>query len=94
MRHAVVVIQRAVWLYRWFTLRLGDAEDLGRARDRHFPQDDSSLGRTVRSSMGKKTKEAAASQPHHCHLDDMFVSMGGRRMYLLHASLLVFRRPS
>jgi hypothetical protein len=36
MRHAVVVIQRAVWLYRWFTLRLSDAEDLGRARDRRF----------------------------------------------------------
>jgi hypothetical protein len=57
--------------------------------------DDSSLDRTVRSSMGKKTQEAAASQPHlRCHLIDMFVSMGGRRMYLWHASLLVFGRPS
>jgi len=58
-RYAVVVVQCVVWLYRWSALRL-DVEDLGRARDRHFPQDDSSLGRTVRSSIGQRTKEAAA----------------------------------
>jgi hypothetical protein len=59
MRHAVMVVQRPVWLYRWSTLHL-DVEDLGRARDRHFPQDDSSLGRTIRPSMGQKMKEAVA----------------------------------
>lgn len=80
------VIQRAVWLYLRFTLSLRDVEDLLAERgidvtyetircwvDRFGPQIASQIRRT-------RSKPTAT-----WHLDEMFVSIGGRPMYLWRA---------
>ena len=80
------VIQRAVWLYLRFTLSLRDVEDLLAERgvevthetircwvDRFGTQ----ISRRIRAMRPKPTSR--------WHLDEMFVAIGGRQMYLWRA---------
>ena len=85
-RYPPDVIQRAVWLYLRFTLSLRDVEDLLAERgidvsyetvrcwvERFGPQ----IAKRIRSARPKPTST--------WHLDEMFVSIGGRQMYLWRA---------
>ena len=85
-RYPPDVIQRAVWLYLRFTLCLRDVEDVLAERGvdvtyetvrcwvtKFGPQ----IARQIRSARPKPTSR--------WHLDEMFVSIGGRQMYLWRA---------
>ena len=79
-----VVIRHAVWLYARFTLSLRDVEELLAERGilvsyetvrawvaRFGP----TIARGLRADRGRGSSGA-------WHLDEVFVSLGGRRMYL------------
>jgi putative transposase len=77
------VIQHAVWLYARFSPTLRDVEDLMAERGIEVSYE------TVRRWVAKFgpqiawRQRAPRSRPHsQWHLDEMFVSIGGRRMYL------------
>ena len=80
------VIRHAVWLYLRFTLSYRDVEDL--LAERGFDVSNKSIRRWV-----LKFGPAIARNPQHSteaprsmgHLDDMVVSIGGRRMYMWRA---------
>lgn len=76
------VIQHVVWLYLRFNLSLHDVEDLLAERGLDVSYE------TVRrwlarfgTAYAKRLRERR-SRPDKWHLDEMFVSIGGRRMYL------------
>lgn len=86
-RFPLLVIQHAVWLYARFTLSLRDVEELLAERGitvsyetvrawvaRFGPE----IARGLRTRRGRGSSGA-------WHLDEVFVSIGGRRMYLWRA---------
>jgi transposase-like protein len=80
------VIQRAVWMYLRFTLSYRDVEDL--LAERGIEVSYETIRRWV-SAFGPKIARRLRAQrpaPHRrWHLDEMFVRIGGRQMYLWRA---------
>ena len=81
-----LIIQHAVWLYCRFTLSLRDVEDLLAERGIEVSYE------TIRRWVARFGPEIAGDlrrrrpRAHpQWHLDEMFVSVGGRRMYLWRA---------
>jgi transposase-like protein len=88
LRHRVppAIIQRAVWLYLRFTLSYRDVEDLLAERGLDVSYE------TVRRWVAKfgliYARELRRRRPRpdgRWHLDEIFVSIGGKRMYLWRA---------
>ena len=80
------VIQHAVWLYLRFILSLRDVEDL--LAERGLDVSYETVGRWVARFGTAYAKRLRAGRPRsddRWHLDEMFVSIGGRRMYLWRA---------
>ena len=80
------IIQHAVWLYCRFTLSLRDAEDL--LAERGIEVSYETIRRWVARFGPAYAKRLRPLRPKaHCqwHLDEMFVSIRGRRMYLWRA---------
>ncbi len=80
------IIQHAVWLYARFSLSFRDVEDLLAERGIEVSYE------TVRRWVAKfgpqiaRRLRAGRPRPHsQWHLDEMFVSIGGKRMYLWRA---------
>ena len=80
------VIQHAVWLYYRFTLSFRDVEDMLAERGVEVSYE------TIRRWVAKFGPQIARHLRRHrpvahpqWHLDEMFVSIGGRRMYLWRA---------
>jgi putative transposase len=80
------IIQRAVWLYFRFTLSFRDVEDLLAERSIEVSYE------TIRQWVMRFGPAIAPDlrsrrpRPHgQWHLDEMFVSIGGKRMYLWRA---------
>lgn len=80
------VIQHAVWLYLRFNLSLRDVEDL--LAERGINASYETVRRWVSRFGTAYAKRLRARRPRPddgWHLDEMFVSIGGRRMYLWRA---------
>src|SRR5512147_418726 len=80
------VIQHAVWLYLRFQLSLRDVEDL--LAERGLDVSYETIRRWVMKfgTIYAKRLRAVRSKPiGQWHLDEMFVSIGGRPMYLWRA---------
>lgn len=80
------IIQHAVWLYCRFTLRLRDAEDLFAERGVEVSYE--TIRRWVARLGPEIAKRLCRQRPRAhplWHLDEMFVSVGGKRMYLWRA---------
>jgi len=80
------VIQHAVWLYLRFNLSLRDVEDL--LAERGIDASYETIRRWVARFGTAYAKRLRARRPRsddRWHLDEMFVSIGGRRMYLWRA---------
>ena len=80
------VIQHAVWLYLRFQLSLGDVEDL--LAERGLDVSYETIRRWVTKFGTEYAKRLKAGHPKpigRWHLDEMFVSIGGRPMYLWRA---------
>ncbi len=85
-RYPPFVIQHAVWLYARFTLSFRDVEELLAERGIQVSYE------TIRRWVDKfgpayaRGPRQLRPKPHpQWHLDEMFVSIGGRRMYLWRA---------
>ncbi len=77
------IIQHSVWLYARFSLSFRNVEDLLAERGIDVSYE------TVRRWVAKFGPQIARRLRHHrrpahplWHLDEMFVSIGGKRMYL------------
>ena len=80
------VIRYAVWLYVRFTLSYRDVEEPpGRAGLRHLVRDDPAMGDQVRARLRPQPATAAAEALRHLALEEMVVSIRGRRLYLWRA---------
>ena len=80
------VIQHAVWLYLRFNLSLRDVEDL--LAERGLDVSYETVRRWVArfgTAYAKRLRERRPRPDDRWHLDEMFVSIGGRRMYLWRA---------
>ena len=80
------IIQHAVWLYCRFTLSLRDVEDL--LAERGIEVSDETIRRWVARFGPEIARDLRRRRPRahaQWHLDEMFVSIGGRRMYLWRA---------
>jgi putative transposase len=80
------VIEHAVWLYLRFNLSLRDVEDL--LAERGFDVSYETIRRWVARFGAAYAKGLRCRRPRaddRWHLDEMFVSIGGRRMYLWRA---------
>src|SRR5918998_66910 len=80
------VIHRAIWLYLRFTLRYRDVEDL--LAERGIEVSYETLRRWVLTFGPVITRRLRAQRPKphgRWHLDEMFVRIGGRQMYLWRA---------
>lgn len=80
------IIQHAVWLYCRFTLSLRDVEDL--LAERGIEVSYETIRRWVARFGPDIARDLCRRRPRahpQWHLDEMFVSIGGRRMYLWHA---------
>jgi transposase-like protein len=80
------VIQHAVWLYLRFLLSLRDVEDL--MAERGLDVSYETIRRWVAKFGTAYAKRLKAGRPKpfgRWHLDEMFVSIGGRQMYLWRA---------
>jgi len=80
------VIQHAVWLYLRFQLSLRDVEDL--LAERGLDVSYETIRRWVTKFGTAYAKRLRAGRPKpvgRWHLDEMFVSIGGRPMYLWRA---------
>jgi putative transposase len=80
------VIQHAVWLYLRFQLSLGDVED--RMAERGLDVSYETIRRWVAKFGTAKAKRLKAIRPKpdgRWHLDEMFVSIRGRQIYLWRA---------
>jgi putative transposase len=80
------VIRRAVWLYLRFTLSYRDVEELLAERGQEISYE--TIRRWVHTfgpAIARRLR-AKRSKPHsRWHLDEMFVRIGGKRMYLWRA---------
>src|SRR6478752_7654598 len=77
------VIQRAVWMYLRFTLSYRDVEDL--LAERGIQVSYETVRRWVHV-FGARRLRARRPRPHgRWHLDEMFVRIGGKQMYLWRA---------
>ena len=80
------VIQHAVWLYLRFNLSLRDVEDL--LAERGLDVSYETIRRWVvrfGTAYAKRLRTKRPRADDRWHLDEMFVSIGGRRMYLWRA---------
>lgn len=80
------VIQHAVWLYLRFNLSLRDVEDL--LAERGLDVSYETIRRWVvrfGTTYAKRLRARSPRSDDRWHLDEMFVSIGGRRMYLWRA---------
>ena len=81
-----VVIQHAVWLYLRFNLSLRDVEDL--LAERGIDVSYETVRRWVArfgTAYAKRLRTKRPKPDDRWHLDEMFVSIGGRQMYLWRA---------
>ena len=77
------IVQRAVWLYVRFTLSHRDVEDLLAKRGVEVSYE--SVRRWVSKygpCIARRLRRSRPKAHPLWHLDEMFVSIGGRRMYL------------
>src|SRR5205807_309275 len=77
------IIQHAIWLYLRFTLSFRDVEEL--LAERSIDVSHETIRRWVQvfGPMIARRLRAMRPKPHTTwHLDEMFVSIGGKRMYL------------
>ena len=80
------VIQRAVWMYVRFTLSLRDVEDL--LAERGIVVSYETIRRWVASfgpAIARRLRAGRPAPHPRWHLDEMFVRIGGRQMYLWRA---------
>ena len=87
------IIQHAVWLYARFNLSLRDVEELMAERSVEVSYE--TIRRWVKRFGPQIARRRRAGRPRahpQWHLDEMYVSIGGRRMYLWRAIEQV-RRP-
>jgi transposase-like protein len=80
------VIQHAVWLYLRFTLSCRDVEDL--LAERGLMVSNESIRRWVRKfgpAIAKNLGEARTKAHNRWHLDEMVISIAGRRLYMWRA---------
>ena len=80
------IIQHAVWLYLRFNLSLRDVEDL--LAERGVDVSYESVRRWVvrfGSAYAKRLRQKRSKADDRWHLDEMFVTIGGQRMYLWRA---------
>ena len=80
------VIQHAVWLYLRFNLSLRDVEDL--LAERGLDVSYETIRRWVArfgTAYARRLRARRSKADDRWHLDEMFVSIGGRRMYLWRA---------
>ncbi len=80
------VIQRAVWMYLRFTLSLRDIEDL--LAERGIVVSYETIRRWVASfgpAIARRLRAGRPAPHPRWHLDEMFVRIGGRQMYLWRA---------
>ncbi len=80
------IIQHAVWLYCRFALSLRDVEDL--LAERGIVVSYETIRRWVARYGPEIAKDLRRQRPRahpQWHLDEMFVSIGGRKMYLWRA---------
>jgi len=80
------VIQRAVWMYLRFTLSLRDVEDL--LAERGIVVSYETIRRWVASfgpAIARRLRAGRPAPHPRWHLDEMFVRIGGRQMYLWRA---------
>lgn len=80
------IVQHAVWLYLRFNLSLRDVEDLLAERGLDISYE--TVRRWVARFGPAYARRLRAMRPRPCnswHLDEMFVSIGGRTMYLWRA---------
>ncbi len=80
------VIQHAPWLYRRFNLILRDVEDL--LAERRLDVSYETFRRWVArfgTAYAKRLRDGRPRSDDRWNLDEMFVSIGGRRMYLWRA---------
>src|SRR5947199_6244622 len=80
------IIQHAIWLYLRFTLSFRDVEELLAERGIDVSHETIRRWVTVFGPMIARRLRAMRPKPHTTwHLDEMFVSIGGKRMYLWRA---------
>ena len=87
-RHRVppVVIRHAVWLYLRFTLSYRDVEDL--LAERELEVSNETIRRWVLKfgpAIARNLRRGRATPHDKWHLDEMVVSIAGRRMYMWRA---------
>src|SRR6266496_3202947 len=77
------IIQQSIWLYLRFTLSLRDVEELLAERGIDVSHETIRRWVAVFGPMIARRLRAMRPKPHTTwHLDEMFVSIGGKRMYL------------
>jgi len=80
------IIQNAIWLYLRFTLNFRDVEELLAERGIDVSHETIRRWVAVFGPMIARRLRAMRPKPHTTwHLDEMFVSIGGKRMYLWRA---------
>src|SRR5262249_32859399 len=80
------IIQHAIWLYLRFTLSFRDVEELLAERGIDVSHETIRRWVAVFGPMIARRLRAMRPKPHTTwHLDEMFVSIGGNRMYLWRA---------
>src|ERR1700730_18002514 len=85
-RFPPVVIRHAVWLYLRFTLSYRDVEDL--LAERGFEVSNETIRRWVLKfgpAVARNLRRGRPTPHDRWHLDEMVVSIAGRRMYLWRA---------
>ena len=83
-RYPSVVIQQAIWLYFRFPLSYRDVEDM-LAERRRVLRDGSPLGCEVRRHHCPQAETRTVSAGRALHLDEVFVSINGRQLYVWRA---------
>jgi transposase-like protein len=80
------IIQRAVWMYLRFTLSYRDVEDLLAERGIEVSYESIRCWVLTFGPMIARRLRARRPKPHsRWHLDEMFVRIGGKQMYLWRA---------
>ena len=85
-RFPAEIIQHAVWIYLRFTLSFLDVEEL--LAERGIDVSYETVRRWVMAFGPRYARRLRATRPmpnSTCHLGEMFVSIGGRKMYLWRA---------
>src|SRR5258707_9030109 len=85
-RFPVEIIQRAIWLYYRFTLSLRDVEELLAERGIEVTYETIRQWGIQFGPAIARDLRSRRPRPHsRWHMDEMFVSIGGKRMYLWRA---------